>query len=169
MATMPEVDPRTPHGFLERATVAFALSRVGRWFAINIATRVDPVLLRLTGGRVSTFPMVRIVLLTVRGAKSGVTRTCPLLYFTDAGDVICIASSFGREHNPAWYYNLKANPDAQLVCAGRHGRYVAREVEGEDRERLFGLAQHLYRGYGNYAERASHRRIPVMRLSPAED
>jgi hypothetical protein len=43
-----------------------------------------------------------LVLLTARGARSGLERTVPLVYFTDGGDVILMASSFGRPRFPAW-------------------------------------------------------------------
>ena len=42
------------------------------------------------------------------GAKSGRTRTSALVYFTDRGRVILIASNFGESRNPAWYHNIKA-------------------------------------------------------------
>jgi deazaflavin-dependent oxidoreductase (nitroreductase family) len=115
-----------------------------------------------------TFGVIPVVLVSVRGARSGVRRTVPLLYFTDGEDVILIASSYGRAKFPAWYYNLKANPDVTLESMGRSGSYVAHEVEGEDRDRLFELAKLVYTGYSEYERRTSGiRRIPVMRLSPA--
>jgi deazaflavin-dependent oxidoreductase (nitroreductase family) len=109
-----------------------------------------------------------VVLVTVRGARSGLERTVPLLYFSDGEDVILIASSYGRAKFPAWYYNLKANPDVTLEARGRSGAYVAHEAEGDDRTRLFELAKLVYSGYNEYEQRTSGiRRIPVMRLTPA--
>jgi deazaflavin-dependent oxidoreductase (nitroreductase family) len=97
------------------------------------------------------------------------SRTVPLLYFTDGDDVVLMASSFGRPRYPAWYHNLKANPEASLYRQGREGRYLAREADGAERDRLYEQAGGLYRGYGIYAERvAGVRRVPVLRLSPAE-
>jgi len=168
-AAIPSVEPKVSPSRFKRAVTAFALTKAGTWYSSELGARLDPWLLRVTRGRVDhTFGQIPIVLLTVRGARSGRERTVALLYFTDGGDVILIASSYGRAKFPAWYYNLKANPDVHLEAMGRSGSYMAREAEDEDRERLFELAEKLYSGYGEYERRtAGIRRIPVMRLSPS--
>ncbi len=146
-----------------------ALSKPGTWFYSQVAARFDPWLARLTGGRMSsTLGLLPIVLLTARGARSGLERTVALVYFSDGEDVILVASSFGRAKFPAWYHNLKANPGARLEAMGRTGTYTAIEVEGPERDRLYALAEQLYSGYGNYQQRTSGiRHVPVLRLSPA--
>ena len=69
---------------------------------------------------------------------------------------------------PAGYYNLIAHPECELHIGPRGGRFVAHEVEGGERDRLFGLAVDLYPGYGNYAQRTDGiRTIRMLRLSPA--
>jgi deazaflavin-dependent oxidoreductase (nitroreductase family) len=146
-----------------------ALSKPGTWFYSEVAARVDPPLARLTGGRLtSTMGLLPLVLLTTRGARTGIERTVALLYFTDGADVILMASSFGRPKFPAWYHNLKANPLARLEAMGRRADYLAQEVEGDERDRLYSLAQNLYSGYGDYERRTTGvRHVPVLRLSPA--
>jgi len=144
----------------------FVMGRVGTWIAMNFSTRVDPTMLRLTGGRVSTGVFFPVVLLTAKGRKSGKPRTVPLVYFTRGDEVILTASSFGRAKHPAWYLNVKANPEVELLGGGARERYVARETSGEERERLFALAERLYAGYGLYAERTGGRMIPVLALRP---
>jgi len=168
-AAIPSVEPKVSPSRFKRAVTAFALTKAGTWYSSELGARLDPWLLRVTRGRVDhTFGQIPIVLLTVRGARSGRERTVALLYFTDGGDVILIASSYGRAKFPAWYYNLKANPEVTLEARGRSGAYTAREAEGEDRDRLFELAKLVYSGYNEYERRTSGiRRIPVMRLSPA--
>ena len=161
------VDPTSEPTGLQRAMHRVGMSPAGRWFGINVSTRVDPWLLRVSGGRVSTTSFFPLVLLTVRGRKSGEPRTVPLVYFTQGDEVILTASSFGRAKHPAWYYNLRANPDVELTAKGHSGSYVARETEGAERDRLFELSKRLYAGYGLYEERASHRTIPVFALRPA--
>ena len=170
MQTLPPVNPTAPSSRFKRFLVTLATSKPGTWFYANVGARIDPFLIRISRGRVdSSLGMVPITLLTVRGAKSGVERTVPLLYFTDDGDVVLMASSFGRRGYPAWYHNLKANPEARLYRRGIEARYVAREVEGPERDRLYGLAERLYHGYGVYAERTEGvRRVPVLRLTPAD-
>lgn len=113
------------------------------------------------------FGQIPIVLVSVRGARSGIERTVPLLYFNDGEDVILIASSYGRPKFPSWYFNLKANPDVTLEVRGRTAPYIAHETAGAERDRLFEQAKKIYRGYSEYQQRtAGVRRIPVMRLSP---
>ena len=142
------------------------MTKAMRWYGINIASRIDPALLRLTGGRFSTTSFFPLVLMTVRGRRSGEPRTVPLVYFTQGDEVVLTASSFGRAKQPAWYHNLKANPEVELTAKGRSGRYVARETEGAERDRLFELSKTLYAGYGVYEGLAGDRRIPVLALRP---
>lgn len=168
---IPSVDPQAAKGSMfKRALFAFALTPAGTWYSSQLGAKIDPWLLRVSRGRLDhAFGQIPIVVVTVRGAKSGIERAVPLLYFTDNGDVILIASSYGRAKYPAWYHNLKANPEVTLEARGRSGTYVAREAEGEDRDRLFELAKLVYGGYNQYEQRtAGIRRIPVMRLSPAQ-
>jgi deazaflavin-dependent oxidoreductase (nitroreductase family) len=171
MGTVPALDPAFPKSRVYRGSEAFAQTGVGRWFAIHVAPRLDPVLLRLTGGRTGSFPQGKVVLLTVPGRKTGEPRTTPLLYFTEGDDVILIASSYGREKHPGWYHNLAAHPECELRVGPRGGRYRAQEVADEpERRRLYDKSNALYSGYAGYAERAGAvgRRIPVLRLSPLE-
>jgi deazaflavin-dependent oxidoreductase (nitroreductase family) len=171
MGTVPALDPDFPKSRLYHALERVAQTDAGRWFAIHVSARVDPVLLRLTGGRGGTFPQAKLVLLTVPGRRSGEPRTSPLLYFTEGDDVILIASSYGREKHPAWYHNLVAHPECDLRVGHHGGRYRAQQVTDEpERRRLYDRAHALYSGYEGYEERAgvAGRRIPVMRLTPLE-
>lgn len=166
MTGIPPVDPNEqPSGFKKLAH-RVGMSKAGRWFGIEVGSRVDPALLRLTRGRFATTSFFPLVLLTVKGRKSGTPRTVPLVYFTQGEEVILTASSFGRAKHPAWYLNAKANPEVELAARGVPLPYLARETEGEERNRLFGLAKSLYAGYGLYEQRATERTIPVLALSP---
>ncbi len=139
----------------------------GRSVGINLAAKVDPFLLRISGGRVATTAFFPVVTLVARGRRSGEERQTPLVYFTRGDEVILIASSFGREKNPAWYYNATANPEVELLVKGERLPFEVRETEGEEREHLLDLAEQLYAGYGSYRERtAGIREIPVLALSP---
>jgi deazaflavin-dependent oxidoreductase (nitroreductase family) len=164
---IPRVDPNEPPTRLKKMLMPFALSKPGTWYGINIASRVDPKLMRWTRGRVNLGgSILPTLLLTVRGRKSGVERTVPLVYFSDGDDVILMASSFGRPKFPAWYHNVKANPEVTLTAGGVAERYRATEVEGPDRDRLYDKAKQIYEGYGVYEDRtAGIRRVPVLRLT----
>ncbi len=143
-------------------------TRWGTWVAINIGQRIDPYLMRATRGRVRISFTAPTILLTHTGAKSGKRRTTPLLYFTEGDKVVLIASKGGAPQNPAWYHNVKAHPEVEASSDGRPERYVAREADGAERERLWRLATKLYSGYEDYQARAINRRIPVIVLEPAE-
>lgn len=167
MSRIPPIDPTRERGRVRNAFHSFGISKAGRWYGINVASKIDPALLRLTRGRFATTSAMPLVLLSVRGRKSGELRTVPLVYFTDGDDVILIASSFGRAKNPAWYINLKANPDVELIAGGVTGSYRVREItDPTERDRLYALAVRNYSGYGDYEALAGDRRIPVVALSP---
>ena len=128
--------------------------------------RLDFFLLKLTGGKY-TFSQLAgwtIIQLTTIGAKTGQARTMPLIASMDGEKIALVASSFGRERNPGWYYNLKAHPECTVGINGRLTPYVAREATGDEYERLWQLAVSNYAGYEKYKERAAHRHIPVMVL-----
>ncbi len=164
---VPPRDPTKPHSRLELLLARGVASKPGAWFFVNVAQRIDPPLMRISGGRLRVALGQPIVLLTTRGAKSGIARTLPLLYFTDRDRVVLIASNGGAPRNPAWYHNVRANPDVTLWASGEPDRYVGHEAEGDERARLWDLACRLYPGYATYQERAGRRRIPVMVFEPA--
>lgn len=164
-ATIPPVDP-TKTSRIRTLLEPVVLTEAGRWWVINVAPTVDRAIFRLSGGRFTSLP-ARVLFLTHTGARTGRKRETPLVYFTDGDDVIVMASNYGRERHPAWYYNVKANPEVELRAGGRRGRYRARIATGEDRERLWALAKRVTRAYANYEERAE-RTIQVIRLTPIE-
>jgi deazaflavin-dependent oxidoreductase (nitroreductase family) len=145
-----------------------ASTPVGTWFALNIGPRIDPYLMKATGGHVKTAFRFPTVLLTHTGAKSGKKRTTPVAYFTDRGNVVLIASRGGHSKHPAWYHNVVANPEVELWSSGGGGRYRAREVKGNARKRLWNLATGFYPGFATYQKRAGDRRIPVIVCAPED-
>lgn len=164
---LPRVDPLRKVPRLTAAYATVLRTGPGRWLGINVAPRIDPWLMRATKGRVGLGLVLPSALLTTRGAKSGAERVNPVLYFHDADDVILIASSWGREKHPSWYYNLKANPEVRLGKAGGGDRFVGAEVtDPAERNRLWQLADRIYPGYESYRERAAAagREIPIFRL-----
>jgi len=144
------------------------LSPLGTRFGRDIASRLDPTLIRLTRGRVSSVWPFPSVVLTHVGAKSSRTRTSALVYFTDRGRVILIASNFGESRNPAWYHNVKANPTVTLYGRGIRGHFVAEEIHGAERDRLFQRAKDAPAPYGQHEQvaAAKSRYIPVIGFTP---
>jgi deazaflavin-dependent oxidoreductase (nitroreductase family) len=163
---IPEVDPTAPPSLAKRIITPPARTRAGRWTLMNISRRIDPALLRLSRGRLSSVAFTPAVLLTTVGAKSGAERTATLLYFTDAGRVIVMASNFGQTRHPSWYHNVKANPEVTLYAGGYEGRFRGEEAVGAEHERLWGLAKQLTVGYADYEETTGGRQIPVLAFSP---
>jgi deazaflavin-dependent oxidoreductase (nitroreductase family) len=170
VARVPDFDPETPRNPIQRATRWLAKSKFGGWMALNVANKVDPVLIRASGGRLKMPSGAPTVLLSHTGAKSGRKRTTPLLYFTDGGRVVLIASQTGKAKHPSWFHNVRANPEVQLWAGGRGGSYRAGVAEGDDRARLWRLATQLYPGYDEYQQRAdvAGRRIPVVVCEPLD-
>jgi F420H(2)-dependent quinone reductase len=102
------------------------------------------------------------------GAKSGKKRTTPLLYVRDGEDVVLVASKGGFPRHPAWFHNLKANPDTTVQIGGERRAVHARVATPEERERLWPLAVEAYRGYSLYQKRSQGREIPMIVLEPRE-
>jgi deazaflavin-dependent oxidoreductase (nitroreductase family) len=129
---------------------------------------LDNAVLKVTRGKYTAVEILgwNVIQLTTIGAKSQQPRTVPLVGIFDGEQIALIASSFGRRQNPSWYYNLKANPNCEVLFKGKSLPYIAREAEGHERERYFDMAVDQYAGYQAYKERASHRQIPVMLLVP---
>lgn len=163
------IDPTKPRRIRRTVIEPIALSGFGRWYLINVAPKIDRLGYRLTGGRLNSVPGAAIVFLTHKGAKSGKLRTTPLIYFTDGDDVIVMASNYGRGRHPAWFHNVKANPEIELRAAGRGGRYRASVTAGEERERLWALAKGFTRAYADYELRAGDRSIQVIRCTPLDE
>jgi deazaflavin-dependent oxidoreductase (nitroreductase family) len=158
-------EQRRHMGVYERTLEKVARTPFGDWYMKKLAPRLDPPLLRLTGGRVSSVYPVPIMLLTTTGAKSGLPRTLPLLYVTDGDRLILIASNYGKTSHPAWYRNLVANPNAEVLAGRKSGTYTASEItDPAERARAWDLALDMYAGYGDYEGRAGDRTIPLIRL-----
>jgi deazaflavin-dependent oxidoreductase (nitroreductase family) len=132
---------------------------------------LDRAVYRVTKGR-ATFTSwltgLPIVQLTTTGAKSGLLRTLPLVAIPHDGGWVVIASNFGQPQHPSWYYNLRAHAQVTVSFEGQARKMVARELEGEERERWYERGIQIFPGWTLYRERtAPYRRIPVIELAPA--
>jgi deazaflavin-dependent oxidoreductase (nitroreductase family) len=130
---------------------------------------MDTALMRATRGRLRINIGAPALVLTSTGARTGKRRDTTLTYFTDGDDVVLIASNYGGERHPGWYHNLLTRPECELHIGPRGGRFVAREAEGIDRDRLYSLATRVTRNYANYSRTTDGiRTIPVLRLTPVD-
>jgi deazaflavin-dependent oxidoreductase (nitroreductase family) len=159
------VDPHERRGRLYLALARFSASRAGAWLAAKVAWKVDPVLLRLTRGRLSTAWPLRAALLETRGARTGRPRRNATLYFHDGDRVTIVASLRGWPRNPAWFHNLRNDPD--VVYGGVPFRAEVVD-DGAERERLWELADRVYPQYAAFREEAAKagRVIPIVQLVP---
>jgi len=122
---------------------------------------------RLTGGLIGhRFPGAPpMLLLDHVGARSGVKRTTPLVYVDDHPNVVLVASKGGHPNNPAWYHNLRANPDTTVQIGSERRQVHARVANAQEREQLWPKAVATYSGYRGYQQRTT-RQIPLVILKP---
>jgi deazaflavin-dependent oxidoreductase (nitroreductase family) len=163
---MLDYKPQAAKTPVDKALQSFAQTRFGGKLFISVFPAIDRRLLPVTRGRLSTGLGQPVVLLHVRGAKSGVERTVPLLATKQGDLIVLIASKAGARRHPAWFHNVKANPDVEVTVGGDRLPMHATIAEGEERERLWAMAVDHYSGYARYQERAGGRTIPVVALRP---
>jgi F420H(2)-dependent quinone reductase len=140
------------------------------WPVLNRLMGVHTWLYRNSGGRVGQHvPFVRapMLLLDHVGARSGVHRTAALLYVPDGDNVAIIASKGGYPQHPAWYHNLRANPETSAQIGTERRPVRAREATPEEHERIWKRAVELWPQYAAYQAR-TERQIPIMVLEPRE-
>ena len=104
-----------------------------------------------------------MLLLDHVGAKSGTKRTSPLVYTEDGDDIVLVASKGGNPKNPAWYHNLKANPETAIQVGSEKRPVRARVATDEERKRLWPKVVEVYSGYDGYQKRTD-RKIPLVVL-----
>ncbi len=118
------------------------------------------------GGHLPGWPQARIVLVDHTGAKSAVKRTSPLMYREDGDAIAVVASKAGQPTHPAWFHNLKANPDTTIQIGSVVREVRARVASDEERDRLWAKFVALYPGYDFYKRNAKGRKIPIVILDP---
>ena len=106
-----------------------------------------------------------VVLLTLRGAKTGKLRYTPVMRVEHDGRYAVVASKGGAPEHPTWYYNIKAHPEFPLQDGTSTNDYVAREVTGAERAEWWERAVAAYPPYAEYQTRTD-RQIPVFVLDP---
>ncbi len=127
-------------------------------------TRIYQLTNGLVGHRFPGAPPM--LLLDHVGARSGSRRTTPLVYVQDGRDVVVVASKGGHPRHPAWYHNLRANPETTVQIGSERRAVHARIASASERERLWPRAVATYGGYRGYQERTG-REIPLVILEPA--
>ena len=106
-----------------------------------------------------------MLLLDHVGAKSAVKRTTPLVYVRDGENVVIVASKGGHPRHPAWFHNLRANPDTTIQVGSTREAVRARVADPPERARLWPKVIEVYPGYEDYQQR-TEREIPLVILEP---
>lgn len=135
-------------------------------------TATDKFIQRVTRGRVTILDVAGLpnLMLTVKGRKSGVPRTTPLLCVPYESGNLIAGSNFGGEKKPVWVVNVRAAAEkgerVGVRVRGTTQQAAVREVTGTERDRLWEHMIKTWPNYAKYAERTD-RTIPVFYLDPS--
>lgn len=121
-----------------------------------------------TGGRIGgTGFGMPVVMLTTTGRKSGKERTVMLTSpVNDDKRVVLVASYGGDDRHPAWFLNVRDNPDVELEMKGKKRRMVAHVADADEKATLWPEVIAAYKGYAQYQTK-TERDIPLVILEPA--
>ena len=137
--------------------------------APHVIPALDRGVHRLTRGRVLlSAQLLPGVILTSRGARSGLSRRTPLACMPEegGGSWLLVGSNFGRTGHPAWTHNLLAHPDASISVGGRDVPVTARLLTGQERAAAWRALLAFWPPYAAYQARVT-REIRVFRLTAA--
>ncbi|KQX69643.1 nitroreductase family deazaflavin-dependent oxidoreductase [Angustibacter sp. Root456] len=123
---------------------------------------------RSGGAEANTMQDVPIIVLTSRGAKSGLLRKTPLMRVEHEGRYAVVASKGGAPEHPVWYHNLVADSHVELQDGPDRRDYVARELDGDERALWWDRAVQVWPDYAEYQTKTD-RLIPVFVLEPTTD
>jgi deazaflavin-dependent oxidoreductase (nitroreductase family) len=105
-----------------------------------------------------------LLLLTTRGARTGLERVTPLNFSRDGDRYIVMASKGGSPTHPDWYRNLTAHPLVTVEADGERFTARARVTEDPERRRLFQIHSTAMPFFAAYEKRVKRRQIPIIAL-----
>lgn len=135
----------------------------------TLLPQVDASLRRLSRGRVDFALLGRVpgLVLLVHGRLTGRLREVALqARAVDGGWVVC-GSNWGLPDDPAWALNLRVDPRPAVQIRGRRRPVTARELHGEERDRMWTRLIAVWPAFDGYRER-SGRTIPLFLLTPTD-
>lgn len=122
---------------------------------------------RANGGKVGgNFEGAPMILVHHRGRRSGLERVNPMMYQPAAGGYAVFASKAGAADNPDWYHNLVAETTTTVEVGAETETVTVRELDGDERERIWERQKRDYPGFAAYEKSAAPRTIPVLLLNP---
>jgi deazaflavin-dependent oxidoreductase (nitroreductase family) len=113
----------------------------------------------------NTLREVPIVVMTMRGARTGALRKVPVMRIEHDGSYAAVASQGGAPEHPLWYHNLKADPEIELQDGPNRTQMTARELAGDERDFWWSQATAVWPDYDTYQTKTD-RQIPVFVLEP---
>ena len=130
-------------------------------------TKVHEAVFTLSSGRIAgKAGGMPVVMLTTTGRKSGAKRRTMLTSPLQDGDkVVLIASYGGDDRHPAWYLNLRDNPEVEATMGGSTKPMRARTATAGEKAELWPKITAKYKGYAGYQTKTD-RDIPVVILEP---
>jgi deazaflavin-dependent oxidoreductase (nitroreductase family) len=159
------VDPNRAPGLFTRAYAALATTRLARLVSRHLSWKLDPLLLRITRGRLATTLVFPTAVLETTGARTGAPRRNAIIYFHDGDRVTIVASNAGSPRHPSWYHNLRVHPEVRFGGVAMRATVVGDERE---RNRLWPLADRVFPAFASYRRDAArtNRTIPIVQLTP---
>lgn len=157
------------HSFAQRV----AATTCGAWLLSRVMHPLDRLVLWLSVGRMTAAHILAglpIMVIEMKGARTGLRRTAPLIFVQTEAEpdrIALIATNWGRNRLPSWYHNLKAYPHVHGTVAGRQKNYRAHEATADEYDRFWQAGVETYRGYAAYRKRIHGRHIPIMILELA--
>jgi deazaflavin-dependent oxidoreductase (nitroreductase family) len=143
------------------------MSAARRTRLTELAWKIHRWLYQLSGGRIGgQVGALPVLLLTVKGRKSGEPRTVPLNYLVDEGTYVVFASHAGEDRDPPWWLNLRDAGEADVQIGTRRFHVRAHAAEGDARERFYMRVKAIDPAYAVYEQRTK-REIAVVVLTPA--
>jgi deazaflavin-dependent oxidoreductase (nitroreductase family) len=103
------------------------------------------------------------LLLTTIGRKSREPRELPLIYGTHGDDYLIVASKGGADEPPAWYLNLKVNPEVEVQVKGDRFTARARDATAEEKPEMWKTMTAEWPAYDDY-QKKTERPIPIVVL-----
>jgi F420H(2)-dependent quinone reductase len=134
------------------------------WIKVLMALNV--ALYRLTRGALgSRMGGQSVLLLHTTGRKSGKAFTIPLNYYRDGGNYVIVASNWGKQYHPGWYYNLIQQGNTEIQVKSHKIHVKASQASGDDYDRLWKVVTNQNDYYIRY-QKQTDRKIPIVILTP---
>ena len=119
---------------------------------------------RETGGEVGhDWQGTQTLLLTTTGRKSGELRELPLIYAPWEDTFLIVASNGGNDKPPAWYVNLRENPDVEVQVKDDRFKATARDATPEEKAEMWPTMTSEWPAYDDY-QKKTDREIPIVVL-----